>query len=459
MTENATTIYRFRKQRGVNLGSWFVLERWITESPFRQAAPPAQSDYDVARGSSAKQILEQHWDAWITSDDWKWMNERGINSVRIPIGFYHLCGLDQAVLDGTDFQPFCGTFEGAWRRIAQAIFTARQHGIGVLLDLHAAPGKQNGDAHSGQTGSVRFYEEHNLSATLRALRLLVSYVKDIPNVVGVQLVNEPQNHARLPPWYSSTLGSLRSITPNLPLYIHDAWDTHQYAELAGSRNYWVIVDHHLYRCFTSDDSHKSGDEHAKSLRDPNQMTWFSEAANKCRGNLVVAEFSAALNPGSLHGDVGEQDRLRRVFTRAQLDLYERICGGWWFWTLKKEAGWDAGWNLKNATTAAIMPEFYGMKRLAHGIQRDTDKRDREAAKALHDHTIYWSRHPGHYEYWRFSDGFRQGWDDAYTFFTFGEGPSISEIGFEVEWIKMRREQHAANKGQSSNLWEFEHGLA
>ena len=66
-------------------GSWFVLERWITESPFQHALQPAQSDLDVARGINAKHILERHWDTWITEEDWAWISERGINTVRIPV--------------------------------------------------------------------------------------------------------------------------------------------------------------------------------------------------------------------------------------------------------------------------------------------------------------------------------------------------------------------------------------
>lgn len=95
--------YRYRKQRGVNLGtqnnlqsrwfitfescqgSWFVLERWITEQPFQAASSPGQSDLDVARGSNAKEILERHWDTWITEVDWSWIADRGINAVRIPV--------------------------------------------------------------------------------------------------------------------------------------------------------------------------------------------------------------------------------------------------------------------------------------------------------------------------------------------------------------------------------------
>lgn len=79
-------IPRYRKQRGVNLGSWFVLEGWMApQSVFREAIKPKQSDMDVAKGGNPKRILEEHWDSWIVDEDWKWIKEHGYNSVRIPV--------------------------------------------------------------------------------------------------------------------------------------------------------------------------------------------------------------------------------------------------------------------------------------------------------------------------------------------------------------------------------------
>ena len=78
-------VFRYRHQRGVNLGSWFVLERWITSKPFAGAVAPGQSDLDVARGKNAKANLEQLWDSWIGDEDWRWIKEKGYNSVRLPV--------------------------------------------------------------------------------------------------------------------------------------------------------------------------------------------------------------------------------------------------------------------------------------------------------------------------------------------------------------------------------------
>ncbi|KAI8974823.1 glycoside hydrolase superfamily [Trametes punicea] len=129
--------YLYRKQRGVNLGSWFVFERWISDSPFRNAAAPAQSDLDVAKGEHAKEILEHHWDTWITEADWAWLAERGINTVRIPIGYYHICGADPSVLEGTDFANLDRVFAGAWVKVTNALATAHRYGIGVLFGASA----------------------------------------------------------------------------------------------------------------------------------------------------------------------------------------------------------------------------------------------------------------------------------------------------------------------------------
>lgn len=79
------SIPRYRKQRGLNLGSWFVLEKWIASSPYQNAVKPGESDFDVARGKDAKQIFERHWDEWIKEDDWQWIKDKGYNSVRIPV--------------------------------------------------------------------------------------------------------------------------------------------------------------------------------------------------------------------------------------------------------------------------------------------------------------------------------------------------------------------------------------
>ncbi|TFY56994.1 hypothetical protein EVG20_g8716, partial [Dentipellis fragilis] len=277
---NEQDFYRYRKQRGVNLGSWFVLERWIADTPYRFAVAPGQSDHDVARGSYGKQVLEKHWDQWISESDWEWIAQRGINTVRIPIGFYHLCSVDPSVLDGTDFAGLGNVFEGAWGRITNAIATAHRYGIGVLIDLHAAPGKQNADAHSGTSSpNISFFTSSHMSHTAHILTSLLTHLTTftrthnppLPNLVGIELLNEPNpptnDHSALQKWYHSTVSALQKIDPSMPLYLGDSWRTDEYAgvlEQLAKENPTAILalDHHLYRCFTQGDAATPAAAHA-----------------------------------------------------------------------------------------------------------------------------------------------------------------------------------------------------
>jgi hypothetical protein len=83
-------IYRYRQQQSVNLGSWFVQEQWMVPSLFKCASGNKQAEYDIASGwggvDGARQVLERHWDEWITESDFAYLASIGINTVRLPIG-------------------------------------------------------------------------------------------------------------------------------------------------------------------------------------------------------------------------------------------------------------------------------------------------------------------------------------------------------------------------------------
>lgn len=235
-------IYRFRKQRGVNIGSWFTLENWLTPSLFQHAAEPKASEMDVLRGlgpQGAKTILENHWAHFIDSGDWNWLVEHGINTVRIPVSYYHfLPGHSEPevrqLMRGTEYEAFADVYVNAWKYVVSNIQAAHEHEIGVLIDLHAAPGAQNTDSHSGLSGGKAGLwdsKEHQK----RTVQILVAMAKEIAkydNVVGLELLNEPKNNNRLMSWYDEAIGAIRSSlgsqAQELPIYISDAWDTNWY---------------------------------------------------------------------------------------------------------------------------------------------------------------------------------------------------------------------------------------
>lgn len=72
------------------------------------------------------------------------------------------------------------------------------------------------------------------------------------------------------------------------------------------------------------------------------------------------------------------------------------------------------------------------------------------------HTSYWAQYPGHYEHWRFSKGYDQGWEDAYRFLlhNVANEHAVSELGFQGLWTKKRVYDHGIQNGFGNNLWEY-----
>ena len=168
------------KWRGVNLGGWLALERWITPSVY--AGVQAEDEYTLCERlgkAKASERLKRHREAWITADDFQWLKTHGINAVRIPVGY----GVAE---ENAPFITGMETLDWAFR-------TAKENGIGVLLDLHGVPGSQNGMDHSGRQGKLLWHtSKENLDHSLRIVADLAARCKGYDNLLGIELLNEPR---------------------------------------------------------------------------------------------------------------------------------------------------------------------------------------------------------------------------------------------------------------------------
>ena len=119
-----------------------VHEQWMTPSLFGCAAGDQVSELDIASGwgsrDAARSLLEQHWDTFVNDSDFQYLSSIGINTVRLPIGYW---SLGPSFCQGTPFEPFSDVYQNSWSRVVRAINSAAEAGIGVLVDLHGAPGR------------------------------------------------------------------------------------------------------------------------------------------------------------------------------------------------------------------------------------------------------------------------------------------------------------------------------
>ncbi|KAL4253866.1 glycosyl hydrolase 5 (cellulase A) family protein [Abortiporus biennis] len=354
-------VFRYRQQQSVNLGSWFVHEQWMTPSLFTCAAANQVSEVDIAHGwgssDGARSVLERHWDTFINETDFEYLSSIGINTVRLPIGYWNL-GPD--FVDGTPYSDVGDVYQNCWSRIVRAINWANNNDIGVLVDLHGAPGSQNGQQHSGiSDGQTNLFDNpENIQRAMDVLTFLTQQLVNVSNVVGIQILNEPQNVDSLADFYTQAITTMRNSTPaakNFPLYLHDGFDLDRFSQFVAARTDFVVEDHHSYFVFTDQDMNESATDHTNDIEGGISQSLVSASAAQHR-NLVVDEWSCALTDQSLKN---QPNGAQFDFCKAQMDVYANSSAGWSFWAYRKEScNDDPGWCFSAAVGNTLPSTFF-----------------------------------------------------------------------------------------------------
>ena len=148
----------------------------------------------------------------------------GLNFVRIPIGYWAFQLLDN--------DPYV---QGQVQYLEKALGWARKNNIRVWIDLHGAPGSQNGFDNSGLRDSYNFQNGDNTQVTLNVLNTIFkkyggNEYSDV--VIGIELLNEPLgpvlNMDKLKQFFLDGYNSLRQTGSVTPVIIHDAFQVFGY---------------------------------------------------------------------------------------------------------------------------------------------------------------------------------------------------------------------------------------
>jgi len=128
----------FNKIRGVNLGSLFIIEPWMASQAWEQmGCGGTKSEFDcmIKLGQDAgNKAFQKHWDTWITQEDLDKMKEYGINTIRVPVGYWMV---EETVWKDSEHFP-----QGGLQYMDRLAGWAADRGLYVILDLHGAPGAQ-----------------------------------------------------------------------------------------------------------------------------------------------------------------------------------------------------------------------------------------------------------------------------------------------------------------------------
>ena len=209
--------------KGVNLGGWLVLEKWIAPALF--AGVEAEDETYLCKELGRERATERltaFRDTFIGRRDFAEIADKGFQAVRIPIPFF--------LFD--DVGPYIHCYE----YVDKAFEWAEEYGLNILLDLHTVPGGHNGTDNSGILGiSLWAGRQDLLEYSLETLERIAVRYGQRKALWGISVLNEPM-------CCDTPAGSLMSIDQLVQFYVPAD------PELAkGNKNYTLDFLKKFYR--------------------------------------------------------------------------------------------------------------------------------------------------------------------------------------------------------------------
>lgn len=165
--------------KGVNLGNWLVLEKWMSPALFDGTT--AEDEYYLPTQLSPEVYeakIQVHRSEYITERDFIAIKAMGLDTVRIPVPYF-IFG---------DRKPFIG----CTKELDKAFNWAEKYGLKILIDLHTAPMGQNGFDNGGICGVCKWCKmPEEVEFLLSVLERLAQRYGHREGLWGIEVLNEP----------------------------------------------------------------------------------------------------------------------------------------------------------------------------------------------------------------------------------------------------------------------------
>lgn len=384
--------------KGVNLGNWLVLEKWMSPAVFEGTT--AADEYYLPRQLSREVYesrIHMHRREYISERDFAIIKGYGLNAVRIPVPYF-LFG---------DCPPFIGCLE----ELDNAFNWAGKYGLKILIDLHTVPGSQNGFDNGGISGVCKWAQNpEHVSFTLNVLEKLAKRYGNRAELLGIQPLNEPLTEkawekfnvmeryqaadpemakgsgpvpmAFLKEFYKEAYMRIRKYMPDEKLFvIHDGFDFRAWNGFMSEDKYQnVVLDTHLYLMNAESEGCEQTVEGYVNYVETHFAKDIAEMENSMP--VICGEWSLFNSYGcgiDTHGGLSpvtgleaggealsqeQKKELYSTLSRVQLQAWEK-GSGYFFWTYKMLLdtvndpvwnGWDS-WDFGKGAAQGWFPEI------------------------------------------------------------------------------------------------------
>ncbi|PIN24738.1 Glucan 1,3-beta-glucosidase [Handroanthus impetiginosus] len=319
------------------------LDDWGDEDPSvfeMHIVKTLQGEYQLTNGygpDKAPGILRGHWSTYIVEDDFRFMSENGLNAVRIPVGWWIMHDPDPP-------KPFVG---GSLQVLDNAFAWALDYNMKVIVDLHAVPGSQNGNHHSGTRDGFLEWGDSRIPDTVSVIDFLAQRYGSHPSLGAIELMNEPLAPGvtldSLMKYYKAAYDAVRTYTATayviLSNRLGEANSTELFPLAAGLNH--SVIDVHYYNRYSDYFKNMNAQQNIDYIY--KQRSKQLQEVTRNGGPLsFVGEWTADL----YFHNASKQEYQK--FAKAQLDVYGKATFGWAYWSYKCDPKyWSFKWMIEN----------------------------------------------------------------------------------------------------------------
>lgn len=338
--------------RGVNLGGWLLLEPGTAKNLFSRHPDAygceARCEWGLMQILQQKGMadeIDQHRRTYITKADFQKIKRCGLNAVRLPFGYWTVTG-------PMEEDPYHGP---ALEFIDLAVQWAAECDLQIVLDLHAAPGGESGEAPCGRLqGNGWKWSNWQFDMSLKALEVIAKRYCDCRHVTGIEVCNEPSRTVptqTLCKFYSQAVDTIRSsgmhenqVAIVLPIFQRPKENfAKMWNAFTGGKHQNIAFDFHYYHCFGSQWDGKSLAQQLRAVE--------KHASTLRKLPAVVGEWSLALGRAARAGSVVGAEA-RKLFAKVQLEIYSNASHGWFFWNWNDSHSTE--WNFQECFQEGAM---------------------------------------------------------------------------------------------------------
>ncbi|PKA59482.1 hypothetical protein AXF42_Ash016506 [Apostasia shenzhenica] len=303
-----------------------------------------QGEFQVTNGygtANASSVMKEHWNSFIVEDDFKFLSENGLTAVRIPVGWW-------IRFDENPPHPFVG---GSLKALDNAFSWAEKYNVKVILDLHAAPGSQNGWDHSGTRDGLQSWgqTDDTIVQSVATIDFLASRYANRSGLYAVELINEPLAPGVtldcLQNYYQAGYNAVRTHS-NVHVIMSNRLKISNPLELIlfASGFSGSVIDVHFYNF---------GPQFV-GLSVQQTINYIENNRSTTLGSLTVAN-GPLIFIGEWADDWYESYTYRngtkedyQTVGQVQLDVFGRATFGWSYWSLKNAAPYySLEWMIQN----------------------------------------------------------------------------------------------------------------